>query len=587
MNSSHKIILDKVSLPVHSHPQWKRFPLFSYQIKALDAKGSFMISIPTGFGKTFAGIIPSLVEARHKTFFIFPSNALVETQYNSVKKRLAEWSEEAHTIKLTGDELLIYMLREGYKTKGEALYDLLTQYEKNIIFTNIDIMFNIVALKYSEKYAKDIVPTLKSSRVIFDEFHFYKNITVLLLGALYRILLDFTTDISFLSATPSSRITELLDTIRPIEKIELAEEAKDGDVTITYPVELTVSLPSEDDLQKGMEWLKSQHAEGKLGMAIVDSIRDSIILYRKLKAENLRVFLYNGMLKDEISEAVNEGIIVGTSAIEVGIDKSVDYLFFEAENLTSFLQRFGRVGRHSEGKAFGIVHPEIYNQIAKFPEGSVLPRLKFLNELVSYEYRFNYLKLYLHSEFTPILNSLLDLYDPESRLNEEEKNLLRLLQARDSVSAFILGKREGEPLLITYDILRAIRDYKIKKTYFGSEAQERIKDLDKLSQLYFEYYSQFLTPLILEIEEFTEPSESKLMVKYKEPFIFYPDPYSSLKKAFSSLHKEDLYKPVILNRSILEEGCIRVRDFSDKQKVWIWGFSSRLLEGTVQKGIII
>jgi hypothetical protein len=45
-------------------------------------------------------------------------------------------------------------------------------------------------------------------------------------------------------------------------------------------------------------------------------------------------------------------IVVGTSAIEVGIDFQCDYLIFEAGDAASFMQRFGRLGRHQPGVAF-------------------------------------------------------------------------------------------------------------------------------------------------------------------------------------------------------------------------------------------
>ena len=58
------------------------------------------------------------------------------------------------------------MTELGYKNKGEALYDLLTREIENVIFTTIDIMFNILSLRYSKR--REIVSNLKSSIVIFD-----------------------------------------------------------------------------------------------------------------------------------------------------------------------------------------------------------------------------------------------------------------------------------------------------------------------------------------------------------------------------------------------------------------------------------
>jgi hypothetical protein len=46
-------------------------------------------------------------------------------------------------------------------------------------------------------------------------------------------------------------------------------------------------------------------------------------------------------------ESMNEAILIGTSAIEVGVDFNVPFLVMEAHDLASFLQRFGRGGRHN------------------------------------------------------------------------------------------------------------------------------------------------------------------------------------------------------------------------------------------------
>ena len=45
-------------------------------------------------------------------------------------------------------------------------------------------------------------------------------------------------------------------------------------------------------------------------------------------------------------------LVIGTSAIEVGIDFQADHLFFEAGDAASFMQRFGRIGRHRPGIAW-------------------------------------------------------------------------------------------------------------------------------------------------------------------------------------------------------------------------------------------
>ena len=332
---THSLSFKGLSLNRYNHPSWKKFPLFSFQYHLLQSQAPTLVEVPCGFGKTFGALIPSLIERRKKTFFVFPSNALVETQYSSVKPRLYEWGFEKYaSLKLTGDDLLRYMNELDYDTKGKALYDLLTRETENVVFTNIDIMFNILSQKYSQR--RDIVTTLKSSRIIFDEFHFYKNITAVLLGAMYEKLVNqFTKDIYLLSATPSGTILELLTNIYPIKaKLSIQEKVNikpSDEKEIMFPTQLEVSpeQSEQDIVENALAFVAENYDQHPLGMVILDSIRDSIILARRLKENGFkRVFLYTGLKKERL-ENLEKGVIVGTSAIEVGIDKKVDYLFLK------------------------------------------------------------------------------------------------------------------------------------------------------------------------------------------------------------------------------------------------------------------
>jgi len=579
----HHLCLGAEFLPTYRHPLWDKFDLYPYQYRILDLKEPFVMNVPTGFGKTFAAIIPSIVDRTSRTFFVFPSNALVETQYNSMKSNLRKWKLDFSPLKLTGDELLKYMVDENYETKGKALYDLITQHERNVIFTNLDIMFNIISMKYARRFKKDIVSTLRASRIIIDEFHFYKNVGAVLLGAIYKLLLGFTENVSFLSATPCNKTLNLLHSIRVLPNVVTHNEEIEGKTSpqqeVVHPTTLSVRMPQENLVEEAFNWLVKKYDKERIGMAILDSIRDSVVLHKKLKESNVKTFLYTGLLKDPVPQKIKKGIIVGTSAIEVGIDRDINFLFFQARNRTSFMQRFGRVGRHSEGDAYAVVHPDIYKQLRSFPSSKTLPRLKVLDSISGDEYRFNYRKLFFNSEFSSIVKTLLKLYYPDARLSIEEKQVLRDLKIRDNVSVFVLGGRDGERVLSLYDVLRVLRDYKIEKIYFSKDAEEKVEELDTLSQQKFRYHSKFCTPSILEIDNFYQPHEGKLMIRFEEPKIFHP-PFCILDIIFGPLIQRGLVKPVINNRQVIEEGCVTTQDWSDKQKVWVWGYSSKLVEGS-------
>jgi CRISPR-associated endonuclease/helicase Cas3 len=80
--------------------------------------------------------------------------------------------------------------------------------------------------------------------------------------------------------------------------------------------------------------------------------------------------------RDERREALGKQILVGTSTVDIGIDFRINYLVFEASNAGSFLQRFGRLGRH-EGfdtyRAVGLIPRFVLERLQKEPgvEGDV------------------------------------------------------------------------------------------------------------------------------------------------------------------------------------------------------------------------
>ena len=71
--------------------------------------------------------------------------------------------------------------------------------------------------------------------------------------------------------------------------------------------------------------------------------------------------------REDRRASFEKDILVGTSTVDIGVDFHINYLIFEAFNAGSFLQRFGRLGRHDE---FGTY--QAYALIPRF----VLERLK-------------------------------------------------------------------------------------------------------------------------------------------------------------------------------------------------------------------
>ena len=106
------------------------------------------------------------------------------------------------------------------------------------------------------------------------------------------------------------------------------------------------------------------------GVVILNSVVNAIELEDTL--------VENGFSRDEIApirglssraarDIHGKTLVIGTSAIEVGIDFKCDYLIFEAGDAASFMQRFGRVGRHQPGKAYLLGSSRVSEAIALSP----------------------------------------------------------------------------------------------------------------------------------------------------------------------------------------------------------------------------
>jgi CRISPR-associated endonuclease/helicase Cas3 len=61
-------------------------------------------------------------------------------------------------------------------------------------------------------------------------------------------------------------------------------------------------------------------------------------------------------------------LLVGTSTVDVGVDFQINFLVFESHNAGSFLQRFGRLGRHD-----GFIRHGVFQKFEAFEAHALLP----------------------------------------------------------------------------------------------------------------------------------------------------------------------------------------------------------------------
>lgn len=105
-------------------------------------------------------------------------------------------------------------------------------------------------------------------------------------------------------------------------------------------------------------------------VVIVNSVLNAIRLEDRLVESGFprdSLAIIRGLSHRAIRDTRGKLLALGTSAIEVGVDFRCDYLLFEASEAASFLQRFGRVGRHRAGKAVVLVPPNAFQGMSGLP----------------------------------------------------------------------------------------------------------------------------------------------------------------------------------------------------------------------------
>jgi CRISPR-associated helicase Cas3 len=393
--------IDGYSLTVHSYPGVKR-PLYPHQAAILDAweeHEAFLLLTKTGSGKTAAAALPFLLRTKNQDFregavFVYPTNALIEDQERSIRQ-LAEvegieiasltpdtvqekyGSEQVVLVRIDAERLeafaKAYRFRkpDGGWDKGRALAEVLRLDKPKIVLVNPDILYLVYTLAY--RHSAESVATLQAYQtLVFDEFHLYGGVELahaLFLIHLARALHTFKR-VLLLSATPDEQtrawIEKLLQPLVIDVKTTTTRPAS-GNRQVAYPVNLECVNRGTDivatagaqilHLRETLRTLRAQSTDPEYipGVVILNSVVNAIELEDWLVVNGFareEIASVRGLVSRAARDVRGKTLVVGTSAIEVGIDFKCDYLIFEAGDAAGFMQRFGRVGRHQPGTAY-------------------------------------------------------------------------------------------------------------------------------------------------------------------------------------------------------------------------------------------
>jgi CRISPR-associated helicase Cas3 len=380
--------IEPLALPLVEHARYVArglAPPYAYQAAAYDAsdRPAILLATPTGSGKTRAGAFP-ILDRGESAIFVYPTNALAEDQERSIRALLADMGDRSYFLEpgqaidpnetrgavvvVRIDALTLEQFRRDWRgrNKGAALRDVF-RYSGNqlLVLTNPDTLYLLLALRYAEGY--DTLARIADFTLVLDEFHLYHGaeLAKILFLAFASKELRLTRRTVLLSATPDDSVLELVRRVLDAEVIAPRSEVPSvGHRLILSQVHLETRPDGEGKLDEiahrlvvrrsELERLRAETTSSVPALVILNSVIQAIVLEDelvRLEFPREAIGIYRGLSSRAIRDVAGKLVVIGTSAVEVGVDFDTHYLIFEAGSASSFVQRFGRVGRHRPGHA--------------------------------------------------------------------------------------------------------------------------------------------------------------------------------------------------------------------------------------------
>ncbi len=359
----------------HSTEQVGTTRLLKHQVETWEAFNDPDVDVVvntamTGDGKSLGAYLPAFRDDKH-VIAMYPTNELIRDQHNalpSYEQRLG--IHLPHNDTMFSAKISELMRSQDISQRLEAVRNLLRW--NNILLTNPDIVHLIMSLQYGWDHRRKELPHELSASydyLLFDEFHVFGVPQVIavtnMLGyflALYERKQEQRRKFVFLSATPSKLFDTLLERggvrYKRISGIYSSSE-QDDYRRILQPCDLELHEITQE--QRTEQWIGTRLNEirsffeqypNSKGAILVNSVATARRLVKLLKEEleqpyGITIGENTGLTNPVQRKASFEKtLLVGTSTVDIGVDFRINLLIFEAFNAGSFIQRFGRLGRH-------------------------------------------------------------------------------------------------------------------------------------------------------------------------------------------------------------------------------------------------
>lgn len=353
----------------------------------------------TGDGKSLAAYTPSLLNPNFRIMGLYPTIELVEDQTRSQQGWHSMFGLDAdeRIDRLFGEELSRRVQQAENSNKFQEL--LLAIEHKPILLTNPDIFHLITHFQYRDPaYGNDRLPLALvefPDLWVFDEFHIFgphQEAAVLNSMTLIRRTQSDQRPRRFLftSATPKPDFINQLEQ-SGLQTVEItgsyASEPMPGYRPVLQPVDLEfINLKDSDSLDwltekantlrailqaesqgRGLIILNSVAQAGRAARSLTELLPD--VLVREISGRIDR--RERSQTQSALRNAAQPVLVIGTSAVDVGVDFDIHLLIFESSDSATVIQRLGRLGRHpgySAYKAFVLLSGRIPWVMARLQE---------------------------------------------------------------------------------------------------------------------------------------------------------------------------------------------------------------------------
>lgn len=404
-------------------------PFISYIIDKIERDEQntpFFINAPTGYGKTFISMSVALNEFinGYKTIVSYPLRSLIEDQkikFNS----FMSWVDGKDVVgcRYMGDQTSLYLVYPITLTT----IDTLSLTALGISPEDVKNIFNeIMGTNYgSLGHYMFSWASVYTSTILLDEVHLLydssKSLSFLI--SLIKMTKELGSRLIFMSATiPNNFIQKVKKFDKNViyEKFDKRMDPKfyEERKAKTYEIELG-SYSSKNKLDNIKDIIEKENFNRAL--IVFNTIEDAIKCYNMILGKKILIHSRFSIKDREeklklIKKLSNHEkvVVIGTQAIEAGIDFSSDLIISEIAPPNSLIQRFGRFLRRNEknGKACIWYEEEALKDDEKFnykvyDKQLIIRTLKYLDVHNS---------INLHIDFEDFLNNI---YIDEPKVNEK------------------------------------------------------------------------------------------------------------------------------------------------------------------------